>query len=45
MNKEHENLALLRRCDPANVAGTADVFAEDIVFHYSNPLLPDLHGD
>ena len=45
MNKEHPNIALLKRFDPANVAGTADVFAEDVVFHYFNPLLPDLHGD
>jgi ketosteroid isomerase-like protein len=45
MDKEHPNIALLKRFDPANVAATADVFAEDVVFHYFNPLLPDLHGD
>jgi hypothetical protein len=44
MDKEHPNIALLKQFDPANVAGTADVFAEDVVFHYFNPLLPDLHG-
>lgn len=45
MTKEHPNISVLRKFDPANVAGTADVFAEDIVFHFFNPLLPDLHGD
>lgn len=45
MTKEHPNISVLRRFDPADVAGTADVFAEDVVFHYFNPLLPDLHGD
>lgn len=45
MSEEHPNIAVLKRFDPGNVAGTVDVFAEDAVFHYFNPLLPDLHGD
>lgn len=45
MRKEHPDIALLRRFDPENVAGTAYVFAEDVVFPYFNPLPPDLHGD
>ena len=45
MSEDHRNIALLKRFNPADVAGTADVFAEDVVFHYFNPLLPDLHGD
>ena len=45
MSEDHPNIALLKRFNPADVAGTADVFAEDVVFHYFNPLLPDLHGD
>ena len=45
MTEEHPNISVLRRFDPANVAGTADVFAEDVIFHFFNPLLPDLHGD
>ena len=45
MSEEHPNIALLKRFDPANVAETIDVFAEDVVFHYINPLLPDLQGD
>ena len=45
MSEDHPNITLLKRFDPADVAGTADVLAEDVVFHYFNPLLPDLHGD
>lgn len=45
MNEDHPNIALLKRFDPANVAGTADVFADDVVWHFFNPLLTDIHGD
>jgi ketosteroid isomerase-like protein len=45
MSEDHPNIALLKRFDPTNIAGTANVFAEDVVFHYINPRLPDLHGD
>ena len=45
MNEDHPNIAVLKRFDPANLAGTIDVFAEGVVFHYFNPLLPDLQGD
>ena len=45
MSEDHPNIALLKRFDPANVDGTADDFAEDVIWHYYNPRLPDLHGD
>lgn len=45
MTEEHPNVALLKRFDPGNVIGTADVFAEDAVWHFFNPLLPDIQGD
>jgi hypothetical protein len=45
MNKEHPNIALLKRFDPTNVAETVDVFAEDVIWHYYNPRLTDLHDD
>ena len=45
MTEEHPNIAVLKRFNPANVAETLDVFAEDVVWHYYNPCLPDLHGD
>ncbi len=45
MTKEHPNLALLKRIDLRNIAGSKDLIAEDVVWHYSNPNLPDLQGD
>ena len=45
MTDEHPNVALLQRFDPADVAGSADVLAEDVVWHFFNPLLPDVQGD
>ncbi len=45
MTEEHPNVALLKRIDPGNLAGTADVFTEDFVWHFFNPLLPDIQGD
>ena len=45
MTENHPNLALLMKVDPTNVAASADVFAEDFVWHYFNPRLPDLQGD
>ncbi|QDT99994.1 nuclear transport factor 2 family protein [Gimesia aquarii] len=45
MTEEHPNVTLLKRFDPRNVIGTADVFAEDAVWHFFNPLLPDIQGD
>ena len=45
MTKEHPNISVLKRFDPRNIAGSADVFAEDVVFHYFNPKLPEMQGD
>ena len=45
MTKEHPNIAVLKRFNPANVAETIDVFTEDVIWHYYNTRLPDLHGD
>ncbi len=45
MTKEHPNIAVLKRFNPSNLAETIDVFAEDVIWHYYNPRLPDLHGD
>lgn len=45
MTEEHPNVTLLRRFDPRNVAGSADVLSEDFVWHYFNPLFPDIQGD
>ncbi len=45
MSEEHPNVALLSRLDLRNLAGEADLFADDFVWHYFNPALPDVHGD
>ena len=45
MSELHPNIALLSRFDPGNMAASAELFAEDVVFHYFNPNLPELQGD
>lgn len=45
MTDEHPNMALLKRLDLGNLAGTGDVFAENFVWHFFNPRLPDVEGD
>jgi hypothetical protein len=45
MIEEHPNISLLKRLDFANLAGAADLFAEDFVWHFFNPRLPDVEGD
>ena len=45
MTQEHPNLALLKRLEPGNLPGSVDVFADDVVFHFFNPKLPDIQGD
>lgn len=45
MNTMHPNIAVLQKFNPSNPADAADVLAEDAVFHFFNPLLPDVQGD
>ena len=45
MTETHPNVALLNRFDPANIAAMADVLAENFVWHFFNPMLPELQGD
>lgn len=45
MSDTHPNVALIERLDIHDIAASKDVFAEDAVFRYFNPLLPDLQGD
>ncbi|MDH3697060.1 MAG: nuclear transport factor 2 family protein [Flavobacteriaceae bacterium] len=35
----------MQQFNPANIADSTEIIAEDAVFHYYNPKLPDLHGD
>ena len=45
MTDEHPNVALLKRLDLSNIAAAADLFAQDVVWHFFNPRLPDVEGD
>jgi len=45
MNKEHPNISILKSFNPANPSSLAGVLAEDFVWHYINPELPELEGD
>ncbi|MEL6319232.1 MAG: nuclear transport factor 2 family protein [Cyanobacteria bacterium J06626_14] len=45
MTENHPNISVLQKFDPTNIAGSADVLAENAVFHYFNPLLPAIQGD
>ncbi len=45
MEKTHPNIAILQQFNPANIEGSVAIIDEDAVFHYYNPMLPDLHGD
>ena len=45
ITKEHSNVSLLKQFNPSNIAGSADLFAENFVWHFFNPSLPDVQGD
>jgi ketosteroid isomerase-like protein len=45
MTEDHPALAVLGQLDPDDMAGSAHLFAENVVWHYSNPNLPELQGD
>jgi len=45
MNKEHPNISILKKFNPANPISAAEMLAEDFVWHYINPELSELEGD
>ena len=45
MTIEHSNVSLVKRLDPGNLAESADLFAENFVWHFFNPSLPKVQGD
>lgn len=45
MTEDHPNVALLKRLDLRNLAASKGLIAEDVVWHYANPNLPDMQGD
>ena len=45
MNAVHPNIEVLQKFDPANIAAAVDIIADNAIFHYFNPRLPDIQGD
>ena len=45
MTEEHPNISLLKRLDLRNLEATKGLIAEDVIWHYFNPNLPELQGD
>lgn len=45
MVEEHPNVQLLKQLDLLNLAAAVDLFAQDFVWHFFNPKLPDIQGD
>jgi len=45
MTQEHPNILLMKQLDPSNIAAARDVVAEDVVWRYFNPNLPDMQDD
>lgn len=43
--EEHPNVSLLKRFNPRNIAECAGILTEDFVWHFFNPLLPEIQGD
>lgn len=43
--KQHPNITVLQKFDPANIAKASEVISDSAVFHYFNPNLPELQGD
>ena len=45
MTEDYPAMAVLGQLDPNDMAASAHLFANDAVWHYSNPNLPELQGD
>ena len=45
MTEEHPNISLLKRLDLRNLEAAKGLIAEDVIWHYFNPNLPELQGD
>lgn len=41
----HPNMHLLMKLDIQNLDACRDVFADNFIWHYFNPILPELDGD
>ena len=45
MSEEHPNISRLKQLDLRDLASAENLFAENVVWHYFNPNLPELQGD
>ena len=45
MDKIHPNIVVMQQFNPADIASSAKIIAKDAIFHYNNPMLPDMQGD
>ncbi len=45
MIEEHPNLSLLSKLNILDLDNAAELFADNFVWHYFNPNLPDIEGD
>jgi ketosteroid isomerase-like protein len=45
MDTDHPNIQLMKRLDLGDLASARDLFAENVVWHYFNPNLPEVQGD
>ncbi len=45
MNKQHSNIAVLKKFDPMNKTVMTEILAKDFIWHFINPELPDIQGD
>lgn len=45
MDNDHPNIRVLNDLDITDLASARDLFTEDVVWHYSNPNMPDVQGD
>lgn len=45
MNEIHPNILVLQKLDLVNFTKIGEVLAENFVWHYFNPELPDIEGD
>lgn len=43
--QEHRNITLLKQLDLRNLAECSHLLADDVVFHFFQPNLPDIEGD
>lgn len=45
MNQEHPSISVVMKFNPANLAESVAILAEDAIWHYFNPELPEIKFD